>query len=90
VTVIVVENATPGLRGHLTRWMLEVRAGVYVGTLSGRVRDRLWSMTCTRMRSGSCLLVHSARNEQGFALRTHGDNSRTVFDMDGLALMRRR
>jgi CRISPR-associated endoribonuclease Cas2 subtype I-E len=34
LTVIIVERATPGLRGQLTRWMLEVRAGVFVGTLS--------------------------------------------------------
>ncbi|MEI8259518.1 MAG: type I-E CRISPR-associated endoribonuclease Cas2e, partial [Deltaproteobacteria bacterium] len=42
--VIVVERATPGLRGQLTRWMLEVRAGVFVGTLSSRVRDKLWAL----------------------------------------------
>jgi CRISPR-associated protein Cas2 len=69
--------------------MLEVRAGVYVGTMSPRVRERLWTMTCKRVRTGSCLLVHSARTEQGFAIRAHGDNSRTIFDIDGLLLVRR-
>jgi len=29
-TVIVLINVAPGLRGHLTRWMSEVAAGVYV------------------------------------------------------------
>ena len=29
--VIVVENAPPRLRGRLAVWLLEVRAGVYVG-----------------------------------------------------------
>ena len=29
--VIVVENVLPALRGRLAVWLLEVRAGVYVG-----------------------------------------------------------
>ena len=29
--VIVVENAPPRLRGRLSLWFAEVRAGVYVG-----------------------------------------------------------
>jgi CRISPR-associated protein Cas2 len=29
--VIVVENVLPRLRGRLALWLLEVRAGVYVG-----------------------------------------------------------
>ena len=32
--VIVVENAPPRLRGRLAIWLLEVRAGVYVGKVS--------------------------------------------------------
>ena len=33
--VIVVENAPPRLRGRLAVWLLEVRAGVYVGDVWG-------------------------------------------------------
>ena len=39
--VIVTEAAPPRLRGFLARWLLEVRAGVYVGSYSVRVRERL-------------------------------------------------
>ncbi|WP_255360400.1 type I-E CRISPR-associated endoribonuclease Cas2, partial [Frankia sp. EI5c] len=31
MTVIVLIAAPEGLRGHLTRWMIEIAAGVYVG-----------------------------------------------------------
>ena len=37
--VIVVENAPPRLRGRLAVWLLEIRAGVYVGKLSRRARN---------------------------------------------------
>ena len=41
--VIVLENAPPRLRGRMAVWLLEVRAGVYVGSDSRRVREHIWS-----------------------------------------------
>jgi CRISPR-associated protein Cas2 len=89
LTVIVVERATPGLRGQLTRWMLEVRAGVFVGTLSPRVRDKLWALVKARNPDGGSLLVARAHNEQGFVVETNGDTSRQVLDIEGLQLVRK-
>jgi CRISPR-associated protein Cas2 len=89
LTVIIVERATPGLRGQLTRWMLEVRAGVFVGTLSARVRDKLWALTRVRNRNGGSLLIYRAQNEQGFVVETHGDTTRSILDNEGLLLVRR-
>ena len=37
--VVVLENAPPRLRGRLAVWLLELRAGVYVGTYGRRVRE---------------------------------------------------
>lgn len=89
MTVIIVERASPGLRGHLTRWMLEVRAGVYVGTLSARVRDKLWQLVKARNAAGGSLLIYRARNEQGFVVESDGDTSRSIFEIDGLQLVRK-
>jgi len=36
--VIVLENAPPRLRGRLAIWLLEIRAGVYVGKCSPHTR----------------------------------------------------
>ena len=41
--VIVLENAPDRLRGRLAIWLLEVRAGVYVGDVSKKVREMMWS-----------------------------------------------
>ena len=38
--VVVVNNAPPRLRGRLAVWLLEVRAGVYVGVYSARTREK--------------------------------------------------
>ncbi len=89
MTVLILERVPTSLRGHLTRWLLEVRAGVFVGTVSARVRDHLWALTTERAKKGSALLIHPARTEQGFAIRSHGDPSRQLIDMEGLLLVRR-
>jgi CRISPR-associated protein Cas2 len=88
VTVIILESVPVSVRGELTRWMLELHAGVFVGQVSALVRDVLWQMVCSKMRGGAGLLVHRAANEQGFAIRFWGGTSRKVEDMDGLQLIR--
>jgi CRISPR-associated protein Cas2 len=89
MTVVVVERVTPGLRGKLTRWMLEIHPGVFVGRISPRVREKLWKVIQGARRLGACTLVVSAPNEQGFVLEAAGDPSRTIADYDGLVLLRR-
>lgn len=87
MTIIVVSRVTPALRGTLTRWLLEVHPGVFVGTVSARVRERLWSMVQGRRRLGACMLIATAKTEQGFAIQTNGDPRRRLVDFDGLNLL---
>jgi CRISPR-associated protein Cas2 len=89
VTVIVLIAAPEGLRGHLTRWMVEVNAGVFVGNPNRRVRDRLWEVLATRIGDGQAVLVEPAPNEQGWAVRTAGRDRWTPTDFDGLLLTAR-
>ncbi len=88
MVVFIVERVPPGLRGELTRWFLEPKAGVFVGRVSALVRDLLWEKVCRECRGGAALLIHSSDREQGFALRTWGDTSRRVEDFEGLFLIR--
>ena len=87
MVVIILESVPVSLRGELTRWMLEPKAGVFVGTLSGMVRDRLWDKVCRGVRDGGCMMIHKTNNEQGFAIRFWGDCKRRVRDFDGLSLI---
>lgn len=88
MVVIVLERVPLSLRGELTRWMLELSTGVFVGKMSAMVRDRLWEMVCARMKGGAGLLVHNTDSEQGFAIRFWGGTRRSVVDWDGLQLIR--
>ena len=44
MVVIVLSAAPASLRGALTRWLMEVSSGVFVGHLSARVREQLWEL----------------------------------------------
>src|SRR5438477_2503037 len=88
MVILILERVPVGLRGELSRWMIEPRAGVFVGVMSALVRDKLWEKACKSARSGSAVLIHSARTEQGFRVHTHGDPSRHPVDIEGLTLVR--
>ena len=87
--IVLVLSAVPeGLRGHVTRWLMEISPGGFVGTLSARVRERLWDIVTENMKTGRAVMVFRARNEQGLAFLTWGDPWKPV-DFDGLTLMMR-
>lgn len=87
--VVISTSAVPvGLRGELTRWLLEISPGTFVGNISARVRDELWTMCTEQAGNGSALLVHSAHREQRLNFRSHGTRWVPI-DMDGLTLMLR-
>jgi len=85
--VIVVENVPPRLRGRLAVWLLEVRAGVYVGKYSSRVREMLWRQVEEGMEDGNAVIAWSCNNESGFDIRTLGENRRIPCEMDGMKLV---
>ncbi|MET7813838.1 type I-E CRISPR-associated endoribonuclease Cas2e [Streptomyces sp. NPDC005395] len=88
-TVVVLIAAPPGLRGHLTRWFVEVAAGVFVGSPNPRIRDRLWSVLAERIHDGQAVMIEPAATEQGWSARTAGRDRWTPVDFDGLTLMAR-
>ncbi|WP_367113101.1 type I-E CRISPR-associated endoribonuclease Cas2e [uncultured Tessaracoccus sp.] len=85
---LVLTKVPTGLRGHLTKWLMEVSAGVFVGRTSTRVRDELWKITCDGLEGGSAFLVYSANNEQGFEIRNAGHRWKPI-DLDGLTVLQR-
>ena len=87
--VMIVERASPSLRGELCRWFLDPKAGVFVGTVSAMVRDKLWQKVCSEAGEAACLMVHSMNVEQGFVVRAFGDRQRNPVDFEGVTLITR-
>ena len=85
--VIVVNRAPRRLRGRLAAWLVEVRAGVFVGNYSARTRGRIWEQVTAYIDDGDAVMIWSAPNDQGYEFSTVGQNRRTPVDFDGLKLV---
>ncbi len=85
--VMILENVPVSLRGELSRWLLEPQAGLFVGHVSARVRDKLWEKCCRAKKTGSVLQIWSTNNEQRFQMRQYGRASRSIIEAEGIQLI---
>ena len=85
--VIVLENAPPRLRGWLAVWLLEVRAGVYVGNYGRKVREHIWHQVDEGLEDGNAVMVWRSTAEAGYDFKTLGKNRRMPADFDGVQLV---
>ena len=87
--VIAVSNAPARLRGRLAVWLLEVRAGTYLGNYSRRTREMIWRQVCEEIEDGDAVIAWaSTTNDAGFDFETWGRNRRTPTELDGFKLVR--
>ncbi len=85
--IVVTEAVPPRLRGRLAVWLLEVRAGVYVGNVSRRVREMIWEHCEALIDDGNIVMAWQTNNESGFDFQTLGENRREPVDHHGLRLV---
>ena len=85
--VIVTENVPDRLRGRLAIWLLEIRAGVYVGEYSIKVREMIWKQVIIGIGEGNVVMIWRAATEAGFDFLTLGKNRRIPCEMDGVKLI---
>ena len=88
--ILIVDSMKPSLRGELSRWMIEIKAGVFIGTISALVRDKIWEKVCSSTEMEGAVLIHPSKTEQKFFILMHGNPTRQVIDMEGISLIRQR
>lgn len=86
--VVVTEAVPPRLRGRLAVWLLEIRAGVYVGDVSRRIREMIWEQINVLAEEGNVVMAWATNTESGFDFQTYGENRREPIDFDGLRLVK--
>jgi len=84
---VIVNNASPRLRGRLAVWLLEVRAGVYIGVYSVKIREMILEQVQSLIGEGDAVVAWDAPNDAGFVFETYGVNRRVPVDFDGLQLV---
>jgi CRISPR-associated protein Cas2 len=86
--VLIIENVKPSLRGELSRWLFEIKTGVFAGKVSALVRDELWALIKEKLDRGSAVMIYPQRNEQGFTAQMLGNPSRSLVDIEGVLLIK--
>lgn len=64
--MVVTENVPPRLRGRLAIWLLEIRAGVYVGDTSKRIREMIWQQVIQLSDGGNVVMARATNSESRF------------------------
>lgn len=85
--VMILESVTTGLRGELSRWLIEPHTGVFVGQVSARVRDRLWEKSVQRKKAGGVIQIWTTNTEQHYQIRMSGNTNRNLIEVEGLQLI---
>lgn len=85
---IVTDAAPTCLRGRLSLLMLEVRAGVYLGSATVKVREAIWAIVTEQIETGSAVMCWpDLTNASGVGFKSCGDARRRPVDLDGLLLV---
>ena len=84
MTVFVLECAPERLRGELTRWLLEIKPGVFAGKVSALVRQALWNKVLEEEPPLSAIQLYDYGCEQGFRIEMTGEPKRHVIDLEGI------
>ena len=55
--VMILEKVPVSLRGELSRWLIEPKTGVFLGSPSARVRDELWDLARKKCKGGLVMQI---------------------------------
>jgi len=86
MTIIIMENVPPSLRGELTKWMIEIKAGVFIAKLNALVRKLLWQKCEQNKGDGSLIMVWATNTEQGFDIKHKDVKDYIPIDFEGIYL----
>lgn len=74
------------LEGQISRKLLEIRPGVYVGSLSKKQMELLWNAVLLSPPKAA-LLVYAAKTETGISMKSVGEHRYQLVNSDGIQLV---
>ncbi len=88
MVVYVLEKSPQRLRGVLSRYCLEIRAGLFVGRLDAKMRELLWEKIETLATTKTtAAMVWRTPTEQGYSFKQLGCDRRDLVQIDGIWLV---
>lgn len=90
VVVIIAESVPSACHGVVSRYLMRVGTGIYVGTLTPRVRDALWIQAQEFRGRGEMTMIYPSATPQGFTVLGAGKLPKWLVDFDGLTFLKQR
>lgn len=85
LTILLLYNPSSEIRGKMRRYFYEVKANVFVGTMSAGVRDTIWDHI-EKTNTEASIIIHTT-DEQGFMYKTTKKDTDYIFeDFNGIIL----
>ncbi|MCF8305607.1 MAG: type I-E CRISPR-associated endoribonuclease Cas2e [Ignavibacteriales bacterium] len=85
---MILETVPPSLRGELSRWLIEIKSGIFIGSVSALVRDQLWELCGQKIKKGGMWQIYHSNNEQGFNMRQFGNTGKVIVDLEGVSFVK--
>jgi CRISPR-associated protein Cas2 len=85
--VFPIAAAPDHVSGALSHWLVATRPGLFVWTMSARVRDDFRSAASARIENGLTVLAHPADTEQDLVIHMAMRRRKHVVDFGGLRLI---
>ena len=86
MTILILERVTPSLRGELSKWLIEVQAGVFVGKINVMIQESWWDRAVARAEAGTVTMIWRNNNEQGFEVKTWQPKNYVPINIEGVWL----
>lgn len=86
--ILVVERASPKIRGYLSSWCLQVATGVYVANLPHAIREKIWAQleAWAPPHMAAVLVWTRSDTEQGLRFLLLGRPRRRLLEVEGLVV----
>lgn len=88
MVIVTLTDCPPKLRGDLSKWLMEINTGVYIGKINARVREKLWKRICENLTRGRATMAFSVNNEQGYDFYIYNTTWEPI-DFEGIKLIKR-
>ena len=87
MTVISLEHTKPQIRGYLSRYMTEMRPGVFAGVVKKKTRDILVHDIITYDPDVDMVIVYQYKGRM--TMESYGCPTRSIADFEGCQLLSR-
>lgn len=86
--IVVLSLAPESTKGVVSRYLMEIAPGTFIGSLNAKIRDQLWDFIRGNLKSGNAIMAFNDNSMIGHEIRTQNLSRRTIEDFDGVPLIR--